>query len=57
VEARVQALLATIDEVSVKFQLIGVSKEIQSLELEKGYGFDSIANEYLGHCQEDLCFI
>jgi hypothetical protein len=50
VEARVQALLTTVDEnPSVKFRPCDVWKEIRSLKLEKACGIDDIPNEYLRH--------
>jgi hypothetical protein len=45
VEAQVEALLATVGEdTPVNFRPCGVSKQIQSLKLEKACDFDGIPN-------------
>jgi hypothetical protein len=50
VEARIQALLTTVDETApVKFRPCDVSKEIRSLKLGKACGIDDIPNECLRH--------
>jgi hypothetical protein len=46
--AQVEALLATVDEETpVNFRLCDVSKEIQSLKLEKACSYDGIPNQCL----------
>jgi hypothetical protein len=50
VEARVQALLTTVDKnLPVQFRPCDVSKEIRSLKLGKACGIDGIPNECLRH--------
>jgi hypothetical protein len=50
VEAQVKALQATVDEnIPVNSCPCDVSKQIQSLKLEKACDSDRISNEYLRH--------
>jgi hypothetical protein len=50
VEAKVQALLATVDEEApLNFRPSVASKETQSLKLKKARGFDGIPNECIWH--------
>jgi hypothetical protein len=50
VEAQAEALLATADEdTSVNFQPCDISKETQSSNSGKAYGFDGISNKCLQH--------
>jgi hypothetical protein len=58
VEAQVEALLATIDaDFPVNFQPCDVSKEIQSLKLEKACGFMACQMNVSGIFEDDLLYI
>jgi hypothetical protein len=48
-EAQVEAHLATTDDNSVNFQPCDISKETQSSNSGKAYGFDGIPNKCLRH--------
>jgi hypothetical protein len=49
VEARFEALLATVDEDIFQFRSCDVSKEMQFLKLEDACGFDGIPNIHFCH--------